>query len=376
MVKRILYNIKYYYIVQLFIATAILYLANMPIIRFFCIVTYVNEGSLFYKIYCFLIPVSNTILWLMLVFEFLRGKYYKRITGRNLRKDQRKYGCTFSELKDFFRDADPHKLETDAFKKISWHDAQGIILGKAGKRLIQIKSDSECNILVFGPPGSGKTSGIAIPTALRFDGSVLAVDIKGDIYNFCKDKREILRFCPDAPDALETSCRFNPFSDIKHMDNTEKKLYIESMATVLIPDEGGSEGNYFSTRARKYFQGIIYLMLSKKPDTSFPDVIHAILQGNAFDWVTQALDSDCIEAKEYLASFFQNSEKNISGVYDSLTTALVAFSNPVLDKLLGNHQGNCISIQSLEDGRDIYLQISQEHLHAYAPLFTLIIQSF
>ncbi len=187
-------------------------------------------------------------------------------------------------------------------------------------------------------------------------------------------KRKIVRFCPDSPTALKDSVRFDPFAEIEQMDDTDKKLYLESVATVLIADEGGSDGNYFSTRARKMFQGITHLMLHSNPNASFPDVIHAILQGNVFDWVTKAIESDCEPAKELLASFYGNSEKNVSSAYDALTTALVHFSNPILDELLSKN-GNCISIKTLEHGTDLYLQISQEHLDAYAPLFTLLIQS-
>ena len=68
-------------------------------------------------------------------------------------------------------------------------------------------------------------------------------------------------------------------------------------------------------------------------------------------------------------------KKNVSGAYDALSSALVSFSNPVLDELL-QRRSDSISIDALEEGSDIYLQISQEHLDAYAPLFTLLIQSF
>ena len=159
------------------------------------------------------------------------------------------------------------------------------------------------------------------------------------------------------------------------MSVTDQKLYLESMALILIADEGGNEGNYFSTRARKLFQGISHLILSETPNASFPDIIHEILQGSVFTWVTKAIDSNCESAKELLSSFYGNNEKNVSGAYDALTTALVHFSSPVLDQLLSKGN-NCVSIDTLENGCDVYLQISQEHLDAYAPLFTLLIQSF
>lgn len=315
--------------------------------------------------------------FILLFFYNIRARRYHYLTGRSLGYDMNHYKRTYIELADYFRDAEPHKLDTSGFPEKDWHEASGLIFGMDKERIISIPSNSEANIAVFGPPGSGKTSGIAIINAMRFQGSVLAIDIKGDIYNYVHkhSDRKIIRFAPDTPNALEISCHFDPLAGFRGMTETDQKLYLENMATVLIADEGGNEGNYFTSRARKLFQGITQLILWKDPGTSFPDIIHRILNGNVFDWVTRAIDSDCIAAKEMLASFYGNNEKNVSGAYDALTTALVHFSNPILDELLTGGS-NSISIQDLEDGSDIYLQISQEHLDAYAPLFTLLIQSF
>ena len=69
-------------------------------------------------------------------------------------------------------------------------------------------------------------------------------------------------------------------------------------------------------------------------------------------------------------------EKNAGGAYDTLTTALDMLSTPVLDVLLSNKHGRCISVKDLEAGYDIYLQVDQDHLDFYAPLFTALIESF
>ena len=284
---------------------------------------------------------------------------------------------SYAQLVDYFKNAEPHKLDTSLYSKGSWRTTKGLIFGMNGNRLISIPSTSECNLAVFGPPGSGKTSGIAIIDAMQFDGSVLAVDIKGDIYNYVSthSNRKILRFAPDADDALSVSCHFDPLYGFDKMSPTDQKLYLENVASILIADEGGNEGNYFSTRARKLFQGISHLILFKNPNAGFPDIIHAILEGNVFDWVNEALESDCRASNELLASFYGNNEKNVSGAYDALTTALIPFSNHILDELLARSEKS-INIKDLDDGYDIYLQISQEHLNAYAPLFTLLLQCF
>lgn len=370
------YTVKYYCMIPFAILAIVLAYANDYIFEISCEYIKLTERQPLYNIYKMTVPIGLATIWFMIVFSICRDKRYRYLTGRTYRTDNSKYKRSYHELVEYFQNADPHKLDTSTFEKVPWRSAKGIIFGTDKGRLIQIPSNSECNIAIFGPPGSGKTSGIAIINAMSFQGSVLAVDVKGDLYNYVSThtKRKIVRFCPDSPTALKDSVRFDPFAELGQMDDTDKKLYLESVATVLIADEGGSDGNYFSTRARKMFQGITHLILHSNPNASFPDVIHAILQGNVFAWVTKAIESDCEPAKELLASFYGNSEKNVSSAYDALTTALVHFSNPILDELLSKN-GNCISIKTLEQGTDLYLQISQEHLDAYAPLFTLLIQN-
>lgn len=315
-------------------------------------------------------------IWLTVFLSVIRSKRYLSLTGRKYSYDSVHYRpMTYNQLVDYFKDADPHKLDTSSFPQMRWQDAKGLIFGKLGKQLIYIPSNSEVNIAVFGPPGQGKTSGIAITNALQFEGSVLAIDIKGDIYNYCKGKRDIVRFCPDSIDAIENSWHFNPLAGINDMSITDKKLYIEAMSMVLVPIQPDARDTYFEDTARIYFQGIAHLLLYKNPSTSFPDIIHAVLTGNCFNCVKEAMKSDCLEAKELLSPLYGNNERNISGAYSTLCTAIKIFSNPILDELLTDN-GKCISIEALENGKDVYLQISQEHLESYAPLFTLITQSF
>ena len=377
LINRLYDDIIYYNLIWYFLFLIIILLIRTPFHNMLCNITDVDERSIFYNLYWIATDLFLLGGWTMLLFINCRAKRYLKLTGRDFAKDHAKYKRSYTELVDYFKDADPHRLDLSGFPVKVWQTTHGFVFGMDGKKLIYIPSNSESNIAVFGPPGSGKTAGFAIINAICFEGSVIAIDVKGDIYNYVHKhtKRKIIRFCPDDPDALSKSCHFNPFRDLKKMSVTDRKLYIESMAIILIPDEGGSDGSYFTTRARKYFQGITHMLLHENPNISFPEVIHRILDGNAFDWVTDAIKGDCQEAKELLASFYGNNEKNVSGAYDNLCTALIPFSNPVLDELLSN-KGKSISIKALESGYDIYLQIAQEHLDVYAPLFTLLIQSF
>ena len=54
-----------------------------------------------------------------------------------------------------------------------------IVIGKTGRRLVAAKQRE--SVLVFGPPGSGKTSAFAIPNVLEWDGPAVVCSITSEI---------------------------------------------------------------------------------------------------------------------------------------------------------------------------------------------------
>jgi type IV secretion system protein VirD4 len=78
------------------------------------------------------------------------------------------------------------------------------------------------HILAFAPTRSGKGVGLVIPTLLRWAGSVLVYDIKGENYALTSGWREkelksvVIRLDPTDPNAFEhgTSGTFNPLEEI------------------------------------------------------------------------------------------------------------------------------------------------------------------
>lgn len=368
--------IRKLHIIPAILSGIVLFIADDFIIDFLYVAAMGNiYDAMSYKIARLLDLAILWTAWGIFCYLFIISSFYRLKTGRSYIDDRHHYKRSLGDLLDFFEDAEPHKLDTSIYPETIWTECSGIVFGKSDGHLIHLPTEAEGNIAVFGPPGTGKTSGIAIPSAMQFGGSVLAVDIKGDIYNFvhAHSNRKILRFAPDAENALDISCSFDPLLGVEEMDETDLKNHIANMANCLIPDDG-SEGNYFPSRARKLFRGITHAMLHDNIYTSFPDIVRAVLHGNVFQWVNQIIEGDCEIAKELVASLKGNSEKNVSGAYDSMTSSLEAFSGSLLQKLLGKSNGS-VSVKQLDEGYDIYLQVSQTNLKVYAPLFTMVIQT-
>ena len=272
----------------------------------------------------------------------------------------------------FREEADPYQIKEETLPVIHWRNAEGVIIGRVGNRLIYRPSGQKGNLILFGLPGDGKTFGSIIPTALQFGGSVLAIDIKGDIYEQTKGYRRIKLFSPAEPNV---SCHFDPFASLILTDMARCVLQIESMAISLLPDEKDTkDGKYFTSGGRDFFCGITAYMLETKPSSTFIDVVDAILQGNPIDWIKTVVKSECHTARTFLASKVGENERNLAGCYSAIASVLRPFSNGYMRELL-NPDGDCISASTLEKGWDIYIKVPVQDIKVYAPLTTLITQS-
>lgn len=307
---------------------------------------------------------------------YMTSRFYTKITrGRSYLYDSHKYRRKYIELIDYFRNANPHLIDKDKLPKMTWQDSNGIILGKVEDRLLALPPDVPYNISIFGQPGDGKTAGPIGCTALQYAGSVFAIDIKGDLSKITKERKHKLTFNLENPDK---SWHYDPLAGIAGLSPDERSIFLENISFILYPEVTG-EGAYFQNGARNYFNGIANLLIDEMQEEgaaiSLPYIACKIVEGNAFDYVTQAVNGDSDLAKRYLASFYGQNEKNVAGCYDACVAALRLFASDTMVKLLTDN-GKCIAPEQMEKGYDIYIRVHQKDLELYSPLITVIVQQF
>lgn len=370
-------------------AAIVIYFAEPTILLFFCKISQVSEYGNLYPLIRLMLPISLAISWLLCLLSHIKNKHYAAVTGgRSYSKDAAKYKRSYGDLIDYFKDADPYRIPPEDLPTLSWETAEGVILGKLGSKLIHVPSGKDGkNYMIFGLPASGKTAGPIICTCLRFglhhpaskdnhqtDGSVFCIDIKGDIYKATHDYRKIK--CLNLTDP-QKSCHFDPLAGIDKLTLDARCNYIENLGYNIIPPASGSDGKYFRDTAQDFWSGIALYMLDKDIHYSFPDIIKAVLEGNAVSWVKQVVADGPIESRQRLASKWGENEKNLSGGYSLLAQSCRNFaSETLLDLLDNNSNAAYISVQDLEDGCDVYLQVDQADLQNYAPLLSMIVQIF
>lgn len=383
------YTLKYYRIPHIIAFAIALIIIKPMLLNSLIEAANVRTYSPLYKLYSYAVPISLIALWGYISFETLRERRYLYLTGRKYAPDHGKFKRTYHELVEYFKDADPFKMDEDTLQKISWKEAEGIILGKtkSGKLLNVPSGKDGKNYFIFGLPSSGKTAGPIICSCLRWgmhrplsannkktDGSIFCIDLKNDIWKATHKYRAIKRFNLMEP---QKSCHYNPFAGIEKLSIDERCNFIENIGFNIIPEATTGDSKYFTETAYDYWNGIALYLLSKDINTSFPDVIKAILAGNSIDWVKQIVEDGPDEAKRRLQSKWGENEKNLSGGYSNLAQACRKFASETLFNLLGNDpQYEYISPQSLEDGYDVYIQLDQAELANYAALLSMIVQGF
>ncbi len=128
----------------------------------------IQEWNSLYSILKCGLAICFLSIWFYLFFTCSRDSKYLFFTGRSYQKDHREFNKSYLELLDFFETkSDNHKIEVDALPINDWHDADadGVILCKAkdtlgDEHLLRRKSSAPGNIIVFGLPGSGKSTAV------------------------------------------------------------------------------------------------------------------------------------------------------------------------------------------------------------------------
>ena len=124
---------------------------------------------------------------------------------------------------------------------------------------------SNLNILVVGPPGSGKSFRLARPMLSQLCGNFLVTDPKGELYKqtgqyFEDNGYEVMVMNVESEEGMPMSIHFNPFSYIRNESDIMSIAGILMKATTPPDDAGGSNDQFFEQSAEVLLTSLIYLI--------------------------------------------------------------------------------------------------------------------
>jgi type IV secretion system protein VirD4 len=126
-------------------------------------------------------------------------------------------------------------------KKLGLLKAKGTVLCKFGKKTLFVSEP--LSSLCLAPPGTGKSAGLAIPTLFHNPNSIIALDVKKELFETTsKHRSSFSHVMVFEPTSANTSC-WNPLDKtILPSSLAERYVRVQQIASnIFVPSEVGSD---------------------------------------------------------------------------------------------------------------------------------------
>jgi type IV secretion system protein VirD4 len=260
--------------------------------------------------------------------------------------------------------------------------SEGIILGKRGTQYLMLAGQQ--GVALAAPPRAGKGTGVVVPNALNWPGSLVCVDIKRENWTITAGYRgrsgqACYLFDPFAEDGR--TARWNPFSYVSR-DPVRRLNDLQRIAEMLYPDPPNVDP-FWTASARSLFLGIA-LYLFETP--SLPATIGEVLrQGMASDdegfgqhWKrliegrnsgSRPLSPQCVRA---LYDVIDLAPVTASSIRKTFTSRLDLWLNPILDAATAESDFDLRELR--KKPMSIYVGVNPDDLHRLRPVLNLFFQ--
>jgi type IV secretion system protein VirD4 len=260
------------------------------------------------------------------------------------------------------------------YRKIS-----GPIFGKtSGPRGFgkYLTSADQPHSLVVAPTRAGKGVGVVIPTLLTFNGSVLALDVKGELFDLTSRARKargdrVFKFSPLDRNS-RTHC-YNPVLDIVQMPHERRFAETRRLAVNLIVPKGkGSEG--FIDGARDLFVAGVLACIERGTPTIGAVYDLFTLPGEKYKLFAQlAEESGIAEVRRIFDNMAGNDTKIITSYTSVLGDGgLNLWADPLVKAATTTSDFSIYDLR--RDPTSIFLVVSPNDLEVIAPLIRLFFQ--
>lgn len=211
-----------------------------------------------------------------------------------------------------------------------------LIVGRMGRRLLAIEERQ--SLLVLGPTQSYKTSGLAVPAILEWDGPVLATSVKGDLAAATAGWREqagpVFVFDPSGATGL-ANCTWSLLGSCNSWTGAKR------MAAVACEQSSAgsqlADGDFWYKTAAKLLAPLLFAAASA--GLAMADVSRWLDSREEAE-VEHILDKvGCEPAYLAAQASFGREERQRSSVYTTAEIAMEAFCDPAVEETARAHAG-------------------------------------
>ena len=258
--------------------------------------------------------------------------------------------------------------------------AGGLFVGKVG-RSKYVRFGGPEHVACYAPTRSGKGVGLVIPNCMRYEASIVVLDVKKE--NFAatagiraKAKQKVILFDPLAPDGR--TARYNPLSYVRRgtLDAFDD---VQRIAGMLFPQEEGKNA-FFSDSARSAFVGATtYLAETEGAELTLGTVLRIFARPEAPAEIQAAIKARADADKPYseptvtaLADYLSGNADTIQDIRKTVTSRLGLWFNPRIDSATS---ASDFDLRELRRSlHAIYVGVTPDNIVRLRPLLTLFFQ--
>lgn len=247
-----------------------------------------------------------------------------------------------------------------------------VTLGRAGGRLLA--AEERQSAIVIAPTQSLKTTGLAIPAILEWDGPVLATSVKTDLLRDTIEHRrsvgDVLVFDPAESTGLHAD-GWTPLSGCQSWQGAQRTAAVLCAAA----RPGGStlaDADFWYTAAAKLLAPVLFAAATVE-EGSMADVVRWV-DTQEVDEIRDALkQADIEEALQAAQATWGRDERQRSSIYTTAETVLQAYADPGV--LAAAYQPDLTPDRLLDGFRTTaYLCAPAHEQQRLRPLFATLIE--
>jgi type IV secretion system protein VirD4 len=246
-----------------------------------------------------------------------------------------------------------------------------LALGRVGRQLVA--SERAQSVIVFGPTQSHKTSGLAVPAILGWEGPVIATSIKADLLEHTIEHRRrcglVHCYDPTGSTGLPSE-RWSPLPAARTWPGARR---VAAGLTEVAKSSAGtmSDGDFWYATAAKLLAPLLFAAACGK--RSMDDVVRWVdtcEEGEVLDLLAAAGVPEAVHAA---ASMFGKEDRQRSSIYTTVETILEPFADGAGPVLTGRDR--LIDPGRLVGGSNtLYLCAPAHDQRRLTPLFVSVVR--
>ncbi len=202
-----------------------------------------------------------------------------------------------------------------------------VVLGRLGRSLLA--AEAQQSVLVVAPTQTGKTTGLAVPAILEWDGPVLATSVKSDLVRDTLGRRaelgEVMVFDPTAATGLDRAS-WTPLAQCRDWQSARRTAARLTQSAQV--SRSGQEGEFWAQAGARFLAPLLLAAaLSGRQISDVASWIDGEEQGDVLD----ALDGPKHEAARNAALAVWGADDRLrSSLYLTAGLALEAYNDPAV----------------------------------------------